>query len=54
MRSNSFGEIIYRDMGRGLKSCGIRNVEAVANKDYAEGLVADRKAKKREKQANEE
>ena len=46
--SNSYGEIIYRDMGRGLESCRIRNVEAVANKDDAEGLVEKRKAEKRE------
>jgi len=51
--SNSYGEIIYRDMGRGLESCRIRNVEAVANKDDAEGLVEERKAEKREKQADE-
>ena len=52
--SNSFGEIIYRDMGRGLESCSIRNVEAVASKDDAEGLVEDRKAEKREKQSEKE
>jgi hypothetical protein len=50
--SNSFGEIIYRDMGRRLESCGIRNVEAVASKDDAEGLVEDRKAARREKQSD--
>lgn len=46
--SNSFGEVIYRDMGRGLESCRIRDIEAVASKDDAEGLVKDRKAAKRE------
>jgi hypothetical protein len=51
--SNSHGEIIYRDMGRGLQSCRIRNVEAVANKDDARGLVEERKAAKQEKQADE-
>ena len=50
--SNSFGEVIYRDMGRGLESCGIRNMEAVANKNDAEGLVEDRKAAKRDKQSD--
>ena len=52
--SNSFGEIIYRNMGRGLESCPIRNVEAVASKDEAAGLVEDRKAEKREKQSDSE
>ncbi len=52
--SNSHGEIIYRDMGGALESCRIRNVEAVADKDDAEGLVEERKAEKREKQADEE
>jgi hypothetical protein len=47
--SNSFGEIIYRDMGRGLESCRIRNVESVASKEDAEGLVKDRKEANREK-----
>jgi len=46
--SNSFGEVIYRDMGRRLESCRIRNIETVASKDDAEGLVKDRKAAKRE------
>jgi len=46
--SNSHGEIIYRDMGRGLESCRIRNVEAVANKDDAESLVKDRESEKQE------
>jgi hypothetical protein len=51
--SNSHGEIIYRDMGRGLESCRIRNVEAVANQDDARGLVEERKAAKQEKRADE-
>jgi len=46
--SNSHGAIIYRDMGRGLESCRIRNVEAVANKDDAESLVKDRESEKQE------
>ena len=46
--SNSHGQIIFRGMGRGLESCGIRNVEAVKNKDDAEGLVEKRDAEKRE------
>lgn len=52
--SNSFGEIVYRDMGRSLESCSIRNVEAVASKDEAGGLVEDRKSEKREKQSESE
>ncbi len=52
--SNTHGEIIYRGMGRGLASCAIRNVEAVANKDDAKGLVTDRKAEKREMQSESE
>ncbi len=54
MCSNSFGEIVYRDMGRVLESYRIRNVEAVADKDDAEGLVEERKAGKQEYQADEE
>ena len=46
--SNSHGEIIFQGMDRGLESCGIRNVEAVENKDDAEGLVEKREAEKRE------
>lgn len=49
--SNSFGEIIYRDMGRGLESCRIRTIEAVSDKDDARGLVEDRKREKREAQS---
>ena len=49
--SNSFGEIVYRGMGRGLESCPIRNVEAIASKDDAEALVEDREAQKREMQS---
>ncbi len=54
MCSNSFGKIVYRDMGRVLESYRIRNVEAVADKDDAESLVEDRKAEKREKQSESE
>lgn len=46
--SNSFGEVIYREMGRGLESCRIRNIEAVAGKDDARGLVEDRREARRE------
>jgi hypothetical protein len=52
--SNSYGEIIFRDMGRRLESCRIRKVEAVASKDDAKGLVEDRKAEKREMQSESE
>lgn len=47
--SDSFGEVIYRDPGRGLESCRIRDIAAVASKDDAKQLVADRKAEKRDK-----
>jgi len=50
--SDGFGEIVYRDMGRGLESCRIRNVDAVASKEDAEGLVEDREADKRDKQSD--
>ena len=46
--SNTFGEVIYRDFGRDLNSCRIRNVEAVASKQDAAGLVKDRREAKRE------
>ena len=46
--SNTFGEVIYRDLGRGLDSCGIRNVEVVASKEDAAGLVKDRQEERRE------
>jgi hypothetical protein len=46
--SNGFGEVIYRDMGRSLQSCYIGTIEAVANKDDARGLIADRKQLKEE------
>ncbi len=53
--SNSYGEVIFRDMGRGLESCRIRNVEAVASKDDAEGLVKVRnEAKKGERERQKE
>ena len=43
--SDGFGEIVYRDMGR-MQSCRIDNIESVASKDDAEGLVKDRKETK--------
>ncbi len=49
--SNSFGEVVYRQMGRGLDSCRIRTIEAVSDKDDARGLVEDRKREKREAQS---
>jgi len=52
--SNSFGELVYRDLGRGLKSCRIRTIEAVSSKDDAKGLVEDRKAAKRQEQSESE
>jgi hypothetical protein len=44
--SDSFGEVIYRDLGRGLQSCRIRVIEEAASKDDVEKLVEDRKAEK--------
>ena len=53
--SNSYGEVIFRDMGRGLESCRIRTVESVASKDDAAGLVKDHKeAKKEERERQKE
>lgn len=52
--SNSFGEIIYREMGRRLESCKIQTIERVASKEDAEGLVKDRREAQREKQAEGE
>ena len=49
--SNSFGEVVYRDLGGGLESCRIRTIEAVSSKDDAKRLVEDRKAAKREEQS---
>ncbi len=51
--SNSYGEVIFRDMGRGLESCRIRHVESVASKEDAKGLVEDRKEAKREEKASD-
>ena len=45
--SDTFGEVVYRDMARGLESCRIRNIEAVASKDDANQLVEARKAEER-------
>ena len=52
--SNSFGEVVYRQTGRGLESCHIRTIEAVSSKDDAKGLVEDRKAAKREERSESE
>ena len=52
--SISFGEVVYRQMGRGLESCRIRTIEAVSDKDDARGLVEDRKREKREAQSESE
>jgi hypothetical protein len=48
--SNSFGDVVYRQLGRGLESCRIRTIEAVSDKDDARGLVDDRKRAKQEAQ----
>jgi len=45
--SDTFGEVVYRNMARGLESCRILNIEAVASKDDAKQLVELRKAQKR-------
>ena len=42
--SDTFGEVIYRDLGRGLESCRILNIEAVASKDNAKQLAELRNA----------
>ncbi len=47
--SDSFGEVIYRDIGGRLESCRIRNIQTAASKADVENLVEDRKAKKRDK-----
>ena len=52
--SGSFGEIVYRDMGRRLESCRIDTIERVASKDDAKGLVEDRKQLKREEKDAEQ
>jgi hypothetical protein len=52
--SNSFGEIIYRDLGRRLESCKIQTIEPVAGREDAEGLVKDRREAAQEKRAEEE
>ena len=39
--SNSFAEIIFRDMGR-IERCRIGDIERVQDKDEAEALVAER------------
>ena len=45
--SNSFGEVVYRDLGRSLESCRIRTIDAVSSKNDARDLVRYRKATKR-------
>ena len=45
--SNSFGEVVYRDLGRSLESCRIRTIDAVSSKDDAKDLVQYRMAIKR-------
>lgn len=45
--SNSFAEIIYRDMGR-IERCRIGDIERVENKDEAEALVAERQEAERQ------
>jgi len=52
--SGSFGEIVYRDMGRRLETCRIDTIERVASKDDAKGLVDDRKQLKREEKDAEQ
>ena len=52
--SGSFGEIVYRDMGRRLESCRIDTIERVAGKDDAKGLVEDRKQLKLEEKHAEQ
>ena len=52
--SGSFGEIVYRDIGRRLESCRIDTIERVASKDDAKGLVEDRKQLKREEKEAEQ
>lgn len=51
--SNSFGAIIYRQMGRGTETCNIDTVEAIASREDAWGLVDERRrAKEKEKSDN--
>ncbi len=50
--SGGFGEVVYRDRGKRRQSCRIDTIEAVASKDDAKGLVADRNAAKKEEKAN--
>ena len=54
--SNSFAEIIYRDMGR-MQRCRIGDIERVENKDDAEALVAERQdyeKRKKDKKKDED
>lgn len=52
--SKGFGDVVYRDIGRSLRSCRIRTIEAVSSKDYAKELVRERKAAKRKEQSESE
>jgi hypothetical protein len=51
---NSFGEVMYRELGRGLESCRIQTIEVVSSKDDAKDLVEVRKAAKREQRSESE
>ena len=44
--SDGFGEIVYRDMGRRLESCGIDTIERVESKDAARELIKQREEEK--------
>jgi Family of unknown function (DUF6491) len=51
--SNSFGAIIYSQMGRGTETCSIDTVEAIGSREDAWRLVDERKrVKEKEKSAN--
>ena len=51
--SNSFGAIIYRQMGRGTETCNVDTVEALVSRQDAWSLIDERKrAKEKEKSHN--
>jgi len=50
--SKSFGEVIYRDMGRRLTSCRIDTIEAVESKEDAKAIVEQRKKDKNQAEKN--
>lgn len=51
--SNSFGAILYSQMGRGTETCNIDTVERIASREDAWSLVDERKrAKEKEKSKN--